>query len=98
MRGRVRAATLPISIGFEQVQVLRGFKTLIPCVHLSASLAAPRPSDGIDLLRLYQGCFPPDRTSLRSGCPQLHKECCDILWMKVFHLHSVNAAPRGAPA
>ncbi len=80
-------AAQPKSARFELVFRLRGFKTLVPHVHLSASLARPRPSGSADLSRRCQGCFPPSPASPGSGCPQLQPACCDSPAVKVSHLH-----------
>jgi DnaB helicase-like protein len=76
--------------GFELVDALRSFRTLVPHVHLSVSLAGPRPSGSADQSRRCQGRFPPFPASPRSGCPQLLPGRCDDQTMMVFHLHSIQ--------
>jgi hypothetical protein len=69
--GRARTATQPVSSGFELVHLLRGFRTLVPRVHLSVSLDGPAPSGSIDASRRCRGCLPSSPSSPGSDCPQL---------------------------
>ena len=70
---RVCVAPRPRSARFEPLGLLRSFRTLVPHVHLSVSLAGPGPSGSTDPSRRCQGCFPPKPPVPEdSGCPQLH--------------------------
>jgi hypothetical protein len=70
---RVRTATQPTSVRLELVDLLRGFMTLVPHVHLPVSLAGPGPSDGAGPSRRCRGCLPPSPAPPGSDCPQLHQ-------------------------
>jgi hypothetical protein len=59
--------------GWSRCIRLRGFQTLVPHVHLPASLAEPGPSGSASPPRRCQGCFPPSPAPPGSGCPQLHR-------------------------
>lgn len=92
---RMRAALQPISARFELVGSLRGFISLVPHVHLSVSLAGPRPSGSAGLSRRLQGCFPPSPSSQGSGCPVLQPARCDEPTTVPF-ITARSGTPRGA--
>ena len=73
--GRVRVATQPRSVRYRAGGFrLRGFPTLVPCVHLSVLLAGPAPSGSTGASRRCQGCFrlprcPPAQAALSFNRP-----------------------------
>ena len=71
---------------------LRGFRTLVPHVHLPVLLAGPGSSDGADLSRRCQGCLPPAcwPVPAKPGCPQLLPACCDKPEAVSFHHRTVE--------
>jgi hypothetical protein len=101
--GRVRTAIQPRSTGFELVEVLRGFTSLVPLVHLPVSFAGPAPSGSSGTSRRCRGCSPPDpvvspdpaapsfnhsaATEQRCGS-HTHTRTHSASWRTPFHLHS----------
>ena len=57
--------------GSSRWTLLRSFRSLVPHVHLSVSLAGPGPSGSTSPFRRCQGCCPPSPSFQGSGCPQL---------------------------
>lgn len=62
----------PRSVRLEAVRTSRQVITPVPLVYLFVMLAAHAPSDSAGPPRLRRGCFPPNRSSPRPDCPQLH--------------------------
>ena len=73
----VCAATRPQSARFEPLGLLRSFRTLVPHVRLSVSLAGPGPSGSTDPSRRCQGCFPPSPPFQRLRLPSASRARCD---------------------
>ena len=65
--------------------ILRGFRPLVPHVHLLVTLAGPTPSDSAGMSRRCRGCFRLHRCSPGSGCPQLQPVRCDGPMAVVFY-------------
>ena len=93
--GQVRAATQPLSTGFELGHLLRGVMALVPRVHLLVLLAEPAPSGSADASRRCRGCFPPFPASPGSGCPLLHRPAATGQRWRSF-TSTRFVAPRGA--
>ena len=75
--------------------ILRGFRPLVPHVHLLVSLAGPTPSDSAGMSRLCRGCFclhrcPPDRVA-----PSFNRSAATNRWQWSFTTAGFRA-PRGA--
>ena len=73
------------SVRFELLDLLRGFRSLVPHVRLSVLLAGPVSSDSAGTSRRCQGCFPPSPPFQGSGCPQLQHTRCDEHVAVSFH-------------
>jgi len=71
---------------------LRGVTTLVPCVHLLVSLAAPAPSGSPGASRRCRGCLPPSPASPGSGCPQLHRSAATDRWWRSLTSTRLNGA------
>ncbi len=67
---------------------LRGFRTPVPRVRLSISLAGPGPSDNAGPSRRCRGCSHPTPAPPGSGCPQASPDRCDGPATKDSHLRS----------
>ena len=86
--GRVRTAIQPRSTGFELAEVLRGFKSLVPLVHLPVSLAGPAPSGSSGASRRCRGCSPPDPVvSPNPAAPSFNHSAATEQWCG-FHTHT----------
>jgi hypothetical protein len=72
-RYRPRAAHRPLSVRFEPVLDLRGFRQRFLSYAFSSLLAGPKPSDSAGPSRTLSGLLPPSRAFPRPGCPQLHQ-------------------------
>ena len=64
--------------------ILRGFRPLVPHVHLLVSLAGPTPSDSAGMSRRCRGCFrlhrcPPDRVA-----PSFNRSAATDRWQWSF--------------
>jgi hypothetical protein len=103
--GRCAPRSSPDPPGFELAEVLRGFTTLVPRVHLPVSLAGPAPSGSPGASRRCRGCSPPDPAdSPNPATPSFNRPAAterrrgshtrtqthSASWRTVSHLHSIN--------
>ncbi len=70
--------------------LLRGFRTLVPHVHLPITLAGPKPSDGADPSRRCQGCFQPAGASPPARLPPASPARCDEPEAVAFHHRTIR--------
>ncbi len=85
----------PRSASFELVGCLRSFTTLVPHVHLSVSLAGPRPSGSASPSRLCQGCSHPPRRLPAQAAPSFTRSLRRPSGAGLSPPHA-SMAPRGA--
>ena len=86
----------PISARLEPVYLSKDVITLVPRVLLFVTLAEPAPSGSPGYVSALSGLLPPSPAPPGSGCPQLHRPCCDRSGGEGLSPPLKSSAPRGA--